>query len=59
MNIPTLTDIPAEAEVYAATTDSLLWLATAGSTSDDKSTLIGRLLFSSKPVLRDQLTAVE
>ena len=37
----------------------LLRLATAGSVDDGKSTLIGRLLFDSKPVLDDQLEHVE
>lgn len=37
----------------------LLRLATAGSVDDGKSTLVGRLLFDSKSVLRDQLAAVE
>ena len=41
------------------TTGSLLRLATAGSVDDGKSTLVGRLLFDSKAVLRDQLAAVE
>ena len=59
MSTPTLTDIPAEAEARAATTGSLLRLATAGSVDDGKSTLVGRLLFDSKSVLRDQLAAVE
>ena len=59
MSTPTLTDIPAEAEARAAATGSLLRLATAGSVDDGKSTLVGRLLFDSKSVLRDQLAAVE
>ena len=59
MSAPTLTDIPAEAEARAAATGSLLRLATAGSVDDGKSTLVGRLLFDSKSVLRDQLAAVE
>ena len=58
MSTPTLTDIPAEAEARAST-GSLLRLATAGSVDDGKSTLVGRLLFDSKSVLRDQLAAVE
>jgi bifunctional enzyme CysN/CysC len=37
----------------------LLRLATAGSVDDGKSTLIGRLLFDSKAIFEDQLTAVE
>ena len=59
MSTPTLTDIPAEAEARAAANGSLLRLATAGSVDDGKSTLVGRLLFDSKSVLRDQLAAVE
>jgi bifunctional enzyme CysN/CysC len=38
---------------------SLLRLATAGSVDDGKSTLIGRLLFDSKAIFEDQLSAVE
>ena len=37
----------------------MLRLATAGSVDDGKSTLIGRLLYDSKPILEDQLDAVE
>ena len=40
-------------------TRDLLRLATAGSVDDGKSTLIGRLLYDTKSVLADQLTAVE
>jgi sulfate adenylyltransferase large subunit len=40
-------------------TKGLLRLATAGSVDDGKSTLIGRLLYDSKQVLRDQLEHVE
>ena len=36
----------------------LLRLATAGSVDDGKSTLIGRLLYDSKPILQDQLEQV-
>ncbi len=36
----------------------ILRIATAGSVDDGKSTLIGRLLFESKSVLEDQLSAV-
>jgi len=49
-------------EVTAATehaTRELLRLATAGSVDDGKSTLIGRLLYDTKSVLADQLSAVE
>ncbi len=38
---------------------TLLRLATAGSVDDGKSTLVGRLLYDSKSVLADQLSAVE
>ncbi len=37
----------------------LLWLLTAGSVDDGKSTLIGRLLFDSKKLYEDQLVALE
>ncbi|MDT4950985.1 MAG: bifunctional enzyme CysN/CysC [Pseudonocardiales bacterium] len=37
----------------------MLRFATAGSVDDGKSTLIGRLLFDSKAIFEDQLTAVE
>ena len=43
----------------ADATTGLLRLATAGSVDDGKSTLVGRLLFDSKSILRDQLAAVE
>ncbi|MGI8678291.1 MAG: sulfate adenylyltransferase subunit CysN [Jatrophihabitans sp.] len=38
---------------------ALLRLATAGSVDDGKSTLIGRLLYDSKAIFEDQLSAVE
>ncbi|CAG9177438.1 sulfate adenylyltransferase subunit 1 [Cupriavidus respiraculi] len=41
-----------------ATHQGLLRFITAGSVDDGKSTLIGRLLFDSKSVLSDQLTAL-
>lgn len=62
------TDVPTDEEADAArrlldATDAasgtLLRLATAGSVDDGKSTLVGRLLFDSKSVLRDQLADVE
>src|SRR5881409_3788667 len=37
----------------------LLRIATAGSVDDGKSTLIGRLLYDSKAIFEDQLSAVE
>ena len=37
----------------------MLRIATAGSVDDGKSTLIGRLLYDSKSVFEDQLSAVE
>ncbi len=38
---------------------ALLRVATAGSVDDGKSTLIGRLLYDSKAIFEDQLTALE
>jgi bifunctional enzyme CysN/CysC len=38
---------------------ALLRIATAGSVDDGKSTLIGRLLYDSKAIFEDQLTALE
>lgn len=40
-------------------TMDMLRFATAGSVDDGKSTLIGRLLFDSKSIFEDQLSAVE
>ena len=40
-------------------THELLRFTTAGSVDDGKSTLIGRLLFDSKNIFRDQLLAIE
>ncbi len=40
------------------TASQLLRIATAGSVDDGKSTLIGRLLFDSKAIFEDQLSAV-
>lgn len=40
-------------------TNQLLRFTTAGSVDDGKSTLIGRLLFDSKSIFEDQLSAVE
>jgi len=37
----------------------LLRLLTAGSVDDGKSTLIGRLMYDSKKIYEDQLTALE
>ena len=42
----------------ATSTRELLRFATAGSVDDGKSTLIGRLLYDSKPILEDQLEHV-
>ena len=39
-------------------TDNLIRFITAGSVDDGKSTLIGRLLFDSKSILADQLSAL-
>ena len=48
-----------QAHVTEHATRDLLRLATAGSVDDGKSTLIGRLLYDTKSVLADQLSAVE
>lgn len=48
--------------IDAATTTGtaeLLRFATAGSVDDGKSTLVGRLLYDSKSILSDQLSAIE
>ncbi len=37
----------------------LLRFTTAGSVDDGKSTLIGRLLYDSKAIFEDQMTAIE
>jgi sulfate adenylyltransferase subunit 1 len=47
------------ARARASRGGELLRFATAGSVDDDKSTLIGRLLFDSKSLFTDQLAAVE
>jgi sulfate adenylyltransferase large subunit len=49
---------PAGAELGADTMD-LLRFATIGSVDDGKSTLIGRLLFDTRQLFDDQLTAIE
>lgn len=51
--------VTAEPEVDSARDMDLLRFATAGSVDDGKSTLIGRLLFDTKTLFTDQLTAVE
>ena len=45
--------------VHTASRAGLLRFITAGSVDDGKSTLIGRLLYDSKGLLADQLTAIE
>ena len=45
--------------LHAPETMELLRFTTAGSVDDGKSTLIGRLLYDSKSIFEDQLTAVE
>lgn len=50
---------PVTEELPEHATRDLLRLATAGSVDDGKSTLIGRLLYDTKSVLADQLSAVE
>ena len=39
--------------------EELLKFTTAGSVDDGKSTLIGRLLYDSKSIFRDQLNSIE
>ena len=51
--------LSAEPTTTDHTLRDLLRLATAGSVDDGKSTLIGRLLYDTKSVLADQLSAVE
>ncbi|MGH8679171.1 MAG: sulfate adenylyltransferase subunit 1 [Burkholderiales bacterium] len=46
-------------ETFLAREVDLLRLVTAGSVDDGKSTLIGRLLFDSKGIFEDQLSAIE
>src|SRR5271165_2381384 len=43
----------------AVSTDRILRLITCGSVDDGKSTLIGRLLYETRSVPEDQLTALE
>jgi bifunctional enzyme CysN/CysC len=56
-----LAPVAAEIERYLATHQrkSLLRFITCGSVDDGKSTLIGRLLYESKQLFEDQLTALE
>ncbi|MBO9567223.1 MAG: 50S ribosome-binding GTPase [Cellulomonas iranensis] len=54
-----LLDAPAPGVDDGHARRDLLRLATAGSVDDGKSTLIGRLLYDTKSVLADQLSAVE
>src|SRR3954463_8404398 len=51
------TDIDAHLETHR--NKSLLRFITCGSVDDGKSTLIGRLLYDSKMIFEDQLTALE
>ena len=51
--------LPAETAELAFARKDILRIATAGSVDDGKSTLIGRLLYDTKSVLADQLSAVE
>jgi sulfate adenylyltransferase subunit 1 len=61
MGAPTSQLTPTEETPHVTehATRDLLRLATAGSVDDGKSTLIGRLLYDTKSVLADQLSAVE
>ncbi|QSB06148.1 sulfate adenylyltransferase subunit CysN [Natronoglycomyces albus] len=56
----TSTDVAAAASAPTVSHESdLLRFATAGSVDDGKSTLIGRLLYDTKTLFEDQLSAVE
>lgn len=59
MSTSTSTTVPTSEGARAHAGRELLRLATAGSVDDGKSTLIGRLLYDTKSVLADQLSAVE
>ena len=48
-----------EAYLEAQQTKNLLRVITCGSVDDGKSTLIGRLLYDSKQIFDDQLSALE
>ena len=50
---------PAGGPELGADTMDLLRFATIGSVDDGKSTLIGRLLFDTRQLFDDQLTAIE
>ena len=50
--------VPFEAAVPATRTKDLLRFITCGSVDDGKSTLIGRLLYESKALFDDQLSAL-
>lgn len=54
-----MNDLDIKAFLDADEKKDLLRLLTAGSVDDGKSTLIGRLLFDSKKLYEDQLTALE
>ena len=54
------TPLHAQAGAAVRTTEKgLLRFLTCGSVDDDKSTLIGRLLYDSKLIFDDQLSAIE
>ena len=53
-----MTGAATNGHAVTARTSELLRIATAGSVDDGKSTLIGRLLYDSKPILDDQLEHV-
>lgn len=61
MNTPTEPLAPADIDAYLAEQEAkdLLRFITCGSVDDGKSTLIGRLLFDSKLIFEDQLSALE
>ena len=56
--MPSLAGTAPELDTVDERPADLLRFATAGSVDDGKSTLIGRLLYDSKPIFEDQLAHV-
>ncbi len=59
MQTPDLTANNIEAYLAEQSTKDMLRFITCGSVDDGKSTLIGRLLYESKLIFDDQLSALE
>jgi sulfate adenylyltransferase subunit 1 len=57
--MPTVAQVEGRSGSSARLSGGLLRLATCGSVDDGKSTLVGRLLYDTKSVLTDQMTAIE